>query len=70
MEIYPGADKTSIMMVLNHKPGALYKVLARIYLADGLLMGVDLLDVGKLGALVHQQVVIHLQPEGADDGEA
>ena len=31
MEIYPGADKTSIMMVLNHKPGALYKVLARIY---------------------------------------
>ena len=31
MEIYPGSDKSSIMMVLNHKPGALYKVLARIY---------------------------------------
>ena len=31
LEIYPGADKTSIMMVLNHKPGALYKVLARMY---------------------------------------
>ena len=31
LEIYPGADKTSIMMVLPHKPGALYKVLARIY---------------------------------------
>lgn len=31
MEIYPGADKTSIMMILNHKPGALYKVLARLY---------------------------------------
>ena len=31
LEIYPGADKTSIMMVLNHKPGALYKVLARLY---------------------------------------
>ena len=30
-EIYPGADKTSIMMILNHKPGALYKVLARMY---------------------------------------
>ncbi len=30
-EIYPGSDKTSIMMVLNHKPGALYKVLARLY---------------------------------------
>ena len=31
LEIYPGADKTSIMMILNHKPGALYKVLARMY---------------------------------------
>ncbi len=31
MEIYPGSDKTSIMMLLNHKPGALYKVLARLY---------------------------------------
>ena len=31
LQIYPGADKTSIMMVLNHRPGALYKVLARMY---------------------------------------
>ena len=31
LEIYPGADKTSIMMVLPHKPGALYKILARMY---------------------------------------
>ena len=31
MEIYPGADKTSIMMILPHKPGALYKVLSRFY---------------------------------------
>ncbi|MBQ8834869.1 MAG: bifunctional chorismate mutase/prephenate dehydratase [Oscillospiraceae bacterium] len=31
LEIYPGSDKTSIMMILNHKPGALYKVLARLY---------------------------------------
>ena len=31
MEIYPGADKTTIMMVLPHKPGALYRVLARLY---------------------------------------
>lgn len=31
LEIYPGSDKTSIMMVLNHRPGALYKVLARMY---------------------------------------
>lgn len=31
LQIYPGSDKTSIMMVLSHKPGALYKVLARMY---------------------------------------
>lgn len=31
LEIYPGADRTSIMMILPHKPGALYKVLARFY---------------------------------------
>jgi len=31
LEVYPGADKTSIMMILPHKPGALYKVLARMY---------------------------------------
>ena len=30
-EIYPGADKTSIMMILPHRPGSLYKVLARFY---------------------------------------
>jgi chorismate mutase/prephenate dehydratase len=31
LEIYPGADKTSIMMVLPHRPGSLYKFLARLY---------------------------------------
>ena len=31
LEIYPGADKTSIMMILPHRPGSLYKVLARMY---------------------------------------
>lgn len=31
LEIYPGADKTSIMMILPHKPGTLYRVLARLY---------------------------------------
>ncbi len=31
LEIYPGSDKTTIMMVLNHRPGALYRVLARLY---------------------------------------
>ncbi|MBE6631258.1 MAG: bifunctional chorismate mutase/prephenate dehydratase [Ruminococcaceae bacterium] len=31
LEIYPGADKTSVMMILPHKPGSLYRVLARFY---------------------------------------
>ena len=31
LEIYPGADHTSLMMVVNHEPGSLYKVLARFY---------------------------------------
>ena len=31
LEIYPGSDKTSIMMILPHKPGSLYRVLARLY---------------------------------------
>ena len=31
LEIYPGADRTSIMMVLPHTPGSLYKALGRFY---------------------------------------
>lgn len=30
-EIYPGADHTSLMMILPHKPGSLYHVLAKFY---------------------------------------
>ena len=30
-EIYPGAYKTSIMLTLQHKPGALYSILSRLY---------------------------------------
>ena len=33
-------DKTTIMMVLNHKPGALYKVLARLY-----VLGINVLKL-------------------------
>ena len=32
LEIYPGADKTTLMMELNHTSGALYKVLARLFI--------------------------------------
>lgn len=31
LEIYPGADRTSLMMIISHKPGSLYRVLARFY---------------------------------------
>ena len=31
MEIYPGADKTSVMAVLPHKPGSLYHALSGLY---------------------------------------
>ena len=31
LEIYPGADRTSLMMVVRDEPGALYNVLARFY---------------------------------------
>ena len=31
LEIYPGADRTSLMMVLPHEPGSLYKALSRFY---------------------------------------
>ena len=31
LQVYPGSDKTSIMMVLPHRPGSLYRVLARLY---------------------------------------
>lgn len=30
-EIYPGADRTSLMMTLPHKPGSLYDVLAKFH---------------------------------------
>ena len=31
LEVYPGADRTSIMLTIAHKPGALYKILGLIY---------------------------------------
>lgn len=34
LEIYPGADKTSLILILKHQPGALYKVLSRLYALD------------------------------------
>ncbi len=31
LEIYPGADRTSVMLTVPHKPGSLYRVLSRFY---------------------------------------
>jgi chorismate mutase/prephenate dehydratase len=32
LAIYPGADKTSLMLTIPHKPGSLYHILSRFYL--------------------------------------
>ena len=40
LEIYPGADRTTLMMVLPHKPGSLYKALSRFY-----ALGINLLTL-------------------------
>ena len=34
LTIYPGANRTSLMVVLGHHPGSLYKVLAKFYALD------------------------------------
>lgn len=40
LEIYPGADRTSVMMIIDHKPGALYRVMSRFY-----ALGINLLKI-------------------------
>jgi chorismate mutase/prephenate dehydratase len=32
LAIYPGADKTSLMLTIPHKPGSLYHILSRFYI--------------------------------------
>ena len=39
-EIYPGADRTSLMIVAPHKPGSLYKILSRFN-----ALGINLLKI-------------------------
>lgn len=34
LRIYPGSDRASLMIVVDHRPGALYKVLAKFYALD------------------------------------
>ncbi len=42
LEIYPGADKTSVMCVIPNRPGALYKVLSRFY-----ALGINLTSIAS-----------------------
>lgn len=42
LEIYPGADKTGIMLVTPNKPGALYKVISRFY-----ALGINLTSISS-----------------------
>lgn len=39
-EIYPGADRTSLMVTLLHEPGSLYKFISKLY-----VMGINLLKL-------------------------
>ena len=34
LEIYPGADRTSVMLTIPHRPGSLYQVLSKVYALD------------------------------------
>ena len=40
LQIFPGADRSSLMMVLAHRPGALSNVLSRLY-----ALGINLLKL-------------------------
>ena len=40
LEIYPAANRTSLMMVISNKPGALYKVLSRFF-----ILGINLVKL-------------------------
>ena len=40
LEIYPGASRTSLMLVLPHKPGALHSILSKFY-----ALGINLLKL-------------------------
>jgi chorismate mutase/prephenate dehydratase len=40
LEIYPGADRTSIMVVTSHRPGALYRIMSKFN-----AMGLNLLKI-------------------------
>jgi chorismate mutase len=41
LEIYPGADRSSIRMALSDRPGALYKIFARLYTLGINVLGLE-----------------------------
>ncbi len=40
LEVYPGADRTSVMLIINHRPGALYRVMSKFN-----ALGINLLKI-------------------------
>lgn len=47
LEIYPGADHTRIRMTLSNQPGALYKVLSRLYTLGINAVGLESYPAGQ-----------------------
>ena len=46
-EVYPGATRTSLMLTLPHAPGALYRVLERLYALDINLVKLESRPIGN-----------------------
>lgn len=53
LEIYPGADKTTLVLTLPNEPGSLYRVLARFYTLG--------LNVAKLESQPGEQDPLHIR---------
>ena len=47
LEIYPGADRSSVRMALSDRPGALYKVLARLYTLGINVVGLESRNIAE-----------------------
>ncbi len=62
LEIYPGADRTSLILTLSGKPGSLYKVMARLY-----NLGINVLTLESAPVIPSRegQIVFYLDLESS-----
>lgn len=67
LEIYPGANRTSIIMVLPHRPGALAKALTRFY---SLGLNLTKLESRPLFEQESEKVMFYLDFEASPHSEA